>query len=76
MKEFYQDKVALVTGAGSGMGQATAIAFAQAGAKVVVVDIDDPSIQETVAAIKALGGEALGIRCDVADEAQVSYNFV
>lgn len=72
MKEFYQDKVALVTGAGSGMGQATAIAFAQAGAKVVVVDLYDASIQETVESIKALGGEALGIRCDVADEAQVA----
>lgn len=72
MKEFYQDKVALVTGAGSGMGQATSLAFAQAGAKVVVVDVNNTSIQKTVAAIKAEGGEALGIRCDVADEAQAA----
>jgi len=72
MSDMYKDKVALVTGGGSGMGQATAKAFAKAGAKVVVVDLNESSIQATVDAIQAAGGEALGICCDVADEAQVA----
>ena len=72
MKEFFKDKVALVTGAGSGMGRATAKAFAKAGAKVAVADISDKSVHATVDEIIDGSGNALGICCDVADEAQVA----
>src|SRR3954451_8392771 len=65
-------KVALVTGAGSGIGRATALAFAGLGAQVVVSDIDPHGGEETVALIRAEGGEATFLRCDVtqADEVE------
>lgn len=58
--------VVLVTGAGSGIGQATALAFARGGARVVVSDHHDEGGQTTVASIRALGGDAIFIRADVA----------
>jgi NAD(P)-dependent dehydrogenase (short-subunit alcohol dehydrogenase family) len=37
----FENKVALVTGAGSGLGLATAKAFAQSGASVVLADANE-----------------------------------
>jgi NAD(P)-dependent dehydrogenase (short-subunit alcohol dehydrogenase family) len=66
-----EGKVALVTGAGSGIGRASAQAFAREGAKVVVADIVVASGEETVAMIKAGGGEAMFVRCDISRAADV-----
>ncbi len=63
----FKDKVALVTGAASGIGQATALAYAAGGAKVIVSDMRD---NETVAMIKAKGGEASFIKADVSIAAE------
>jgi NAD(P)-dependent dehydrogenase (short-subunit alcohol dehydrogenase family) len=68
----YQGQVALVTGAASGMGLATAQAFAQAGAKVVLADIDEASLHTATESLVAQGHTALGVVCDVSDEAQVA----
>ncbi|GAB3066675.1 glucose 1-dehydrogenase [Micromonospora schwarzwaldensis] len=68
----FTGQVALVTGASSGMGLATAQAFAHAGASVVLADINDAALQTATAQLRAGGHEALGIRCDVSDEAQVA----
>lgn len=65
-------KVAIVTGAGMGMGAATARVFAGYGAQVIVSDINAQAGEETVASILAAGGKARFVRCDVAEEAQVS----
>jgi NAD(P)-dependent dehydrogenase (short-subunit alcohol dehydrogenase family) len=62
-------RVALVTGAAGGIGAATARARAADGAHVVVADVADGA--GTVAQIEAAGGEALAVRCDVADAVQV-----
>jgi NAD(P)-dependent dehydrogenase (short-subunit alcohol dehydrogenase family) len=62
-----QNKAAIVTGAGSGLGRGIAIAFAQAGAHVVVADISRDGGQETAAAIREAGGEAIFIQGDVTD---------
>lgn len=62
-----QDKVCIVTGAGSGMGKAMAELFHAQGARLVLADISGK--QDEVAA--ALGGETVGVQCDVSDEAQV-----
>lgn len=65
-------KVALVTGAAAGIGRATALAFAQAGARVVVSDIVVTGGQETVQMIQATGQEALFVRADVQQSAEVA----
>ncbi|HEV3475734.1 MAG TPA: SDR family NAD(P)-dependent oxidoreductase, partial [Actinomycetota bacterium] len=54
-----EGKVAVVTGAGRGIGRATAVRFAQEGASVVVNDVDPDPAEETAAAVKEAGGQAL-----------------
>jgi NAD(P)-dependent dehydrogenase (short-subunit alcohol dehydrogenase family) len=66
-----EGKVALITGGAAGIGEATAKVFAKEGAKVVVADVQDRGGQETVAAIKAAGGEAQFIKANVALEDDV-----
>jgi NAD(P)-dependent dehydrogenase (short-subunit alcohol dehydrogenase family) len=68
----FENKVALVTGAGSGMGLATAKAFAEAGAAVVLADIDEKAVRFAEEELLAAGHRALALRCDVADEADVA----
>jgi NAD(P)-dependent dehydrogenase (short-subunit alcohol dehydrogenase family) len=57
-------KVAIITGAGSGIGKAIAMLYAAEGAKIVAADLDEKGGEETVAAIKAKGGEAVFIKAD------------
>jgi len=52
-------KVALVTGSGRGIGQSLAFQLAAEGARLVINDLDAGPANETVAAIKAKGGEAV-----------------
>jgi NAD(P)-dependent dehydrogenase (short-subunit alcohol dehydrogenase family) len=67
-------KVAIVTGGASGMGRATVMRFLADGARVVVADLNEANGQETLAVAKAQGhGDRLCfIRCDVANEADVT----
>ena len=65
MGSMLQDRVAIITGSGRGIGQAAAMRFAEEGARVVVSDIDAQPAEETVAAIKAAGGEAVAFVGDV-----------
>jgi NAD(P)-dependent dehydrogenase (short-subunit alcohol dehydrogenase family) len=57
-------RIALVTGAGSGIGEAIALAMATAGARIVSVDIN---VGAAVRVAKAVGGDTLGLACDVTD---------
>lgn len=70
-KNHLHNKVAIITGAGMGMGAATAQVFAGYGAKVVVSDINAAAAEETAETVRARGGNALVIPCDVGDEEQV-----
>ena len=82
-----QGKVAIVTGSGraGGLGEAMARRLAAEGCRVVVSDIGAPrgaeipadaigtseGIEQVVGAIRAAGGEAIGVACDVLEEASV-----
>ncbi len=68
----FKGQVALVTGAAMGMGLATARALAQSGASVVLADRDAKRAAEEAAKIVEEGGIAIGVACDVSDEAQVA----
>src|SRR3954451_11058047 len=68
----FKGQVALVTGAAKGMGLATARMFAESGASVVLADINGDLVANEAERIVLDGGAAIGIACDVADEAQVA----
>src|SRR6516164_4964936 len=72
MNGSFENKVALVTGAASGMGLATAQAFAEAGATVVLVDFREDVVKAEAQKLVSAGHKAIGIRCDVSDDAQVA----
>ena len=71
MRQF-EDQVVLVTGGANGIGRATAKAFAREGARVIVSDMADSAGEEAVGSIRAEGGEALYVRTDVRDAAQIA----
>jgi 3-oxoacyl-[acyl-carrier protein] reductase len=52
-------KVALITGSGRGIGRSIALKLASEGARIVVNDLDNDPAQETVAAIREAGGQAV-----------------
>ena len=64
-----ENKIALITASASGIGRAGAVLFAREGAAVAVADIDKGRIADTVAEIKAAGGRAHGIPCDLTKDA-------
>lgn len=66
-----QDQVALITGAGQGIGRAVAERFAAEGAQVVILELDESTGADAVAAIHAQGGRAHLCVGDVTREAQV-----
>jgi 3-oxoacyl-[acyl-carrier protein] reductase len=66
-----KDRVAFVTGAGQGIGAAIARAYAKEDARVAVVDMNLDAAKAVAAEIKAAGGEALDVACDVSNRAQV-----
>ncbi len=61
--------VAIVTGAGAGIGRAIAETFAGAGAAVMVTDLRKETADVVAKAIGDAGGEAIGVECNVTDEA-------
>jgi Short-chain dehydrogenases of various substrate specificities len=64
----YRHKVVLVSGGCSGIGRALALRFARAGARLAILDLDQAALDSLVQHLRDhLGGEALGLRCDVAD---------
>jgi len=63
----FENKVAIVTGAGGGIGQVYAEALAREGAAVVIADINVEGAEKVAAGIKADGGKSLAVRVDVSD---------
>ena len=63
-----QDKVCLVTGGASGIGRETVLLLAEQGARIVLTDLNEEAGQSVVGEIKAMGGEAIFVKHDVASE--------
>ncbi|WP_368680836.1 SDR family NAD(P)-dependent oxidoreductase [Rhodococcus opacus] len=70
-----QDRNVVVTGAGSGIGRAAAVLFASRGDSLSCWDIREEHAQRTVDVIRAAGGEAEPIACDVSWEDDVRSAF-
>lgn len=68
----HHGRVAVITGGGRGFGQAFGTALAARGAHVVLADIDGDIAAAAAATITAHGGSAVGMACDVSDEAGVT----
>lgn len=60
-----EGKVAVVTGAGGGIGRAASVELGRAGASLVLVDIDEPGLEETARATAETGAEARTCVADV-----------
>ncbi len=67
----FNGEVALITGAAQGIGQAIAEAFCKEGAVSVILDINDEKGQAAADALRADGGQALYVRCDVSNVAEI-----
>jgi NAD(P)-dependent dehydrogenase (short-subunit alcohol dehydrogenase family) len=65
-------QVAIVTGASSGIGAATARELGRRGATVVLAARREGALEAQADAVRAAGGEALAVRTDVADPAQIT----
>ncbi|PJK17334.1 3-hydroxybutyrate dehydrogenase [Chryseomicrobium excrementi] len=63
-----ENKVVFITGAAQGIGFEIAEEFFKNGAKVVLTDINEEKVQESAA---SLGGDSLGIKCDVTSEEEL-----
>lgn len=61
--------VAIVTGAADGIGRGIAETFARAGAAVVVTDLNKDGAEAVARGIVDSGGQAIGLECNVTDEA-------
>ena len=70
-KNYVEGKVIIITGASSGFGKLTAKRAAEMGGKMVLAARSEEKLKETVAEIKAAGGEASYIVTDVAKKDDV-----
>jgi len=61
------EQVIVITGASSGIGLATALAAANKGAKLVLAARSEETLDEVVAQIVSMGGEAIRVSADVAE---------
>lgn len=66
-----KSKAVLLTGGSQGIGQAIALKFIREGARLAVADRDAKALEETVALLRAEGGEVLPIEADLQDKDQI-----
>lgn len=66
-----EGKVALITGGGAGIGRGVARRFVREGARVLIAEYNDDYAAQIEAELRALGGEAVVVKCDVREKDQV-----
>src|SRR3546814_11245828 len=71
----FKDDVILVTGGGTGLGKAMAQMFARHGGRIAIASRKEEHRAAGVAAIEALGGNALGVALDIRAPEQVPRAF-
>ena len=67
----FAGQTAFITGASSGIGAEVALQLAREGAKVAIIARREDRLEEIRKRIKEQGGDALALRCDVTDRAQI-----
>lgn len=65
-------RTAVVTGGGNGIGMGLARELARQGARVAVADIMPENAEKVAGAIRAAGGEAIAVACDVCERASIT----
>ena len=71
----FQDQVVVVTGGGTGLGKAMAVEFARLGARIAVLSRKPEHLEAGVAAIEAVGSQALAVACDIRQPDQIAAAF-
>ncbi len=71
MQKRFQDKIAIVTGAGQGIGEAIALHFAEHGAHIVIAEINPETAHRTAERVRAFGVQAQVHVLDVGDHQAV-----
>jgi NAD(P)-dependent dehydrogenase (short-subunit alcohol dehydrogenase family) len=69
--EYFDDKVAVITGAGSGFGREFARLGAKLGLRLVLADVQQDALEATLAEVTASGTQAFAYRTDVAQGDEV-----
>lgn len=71
----YAGTAVFVTGGGTGLGRSIAEEFARLGAAVVIASRKPEHLDQGIEAIRALGAEVLGVRCDIREPADIATAF-
>ncbi|HBF6357898.1 TPA: 3-hydroxybutyrate dehydrogenase [Clostridioides difficile] len=68
-----KDKVVFVTGAASGIGKQIAESFLKNGAKVMFSDINQETLNNTIAELQKEGYDCMSVKCDVTKEEEINH---
>jgi NAD(P)-dependent dehydrogenase (short-subunit alcohol dehydrogenase family) len=71
MGERFKGKIVLVTGSAGGLGRDFALGLARESARLVLADVNEAGMQETAAALRAVGAESSVHRVDLAVESDI-----
>jgi NAD(P)-dependent dehydrogenase (short-subunit alcohol dehydrogenase family) len=74
-KDLLVGKTTVITGGGTGLGRSMAVRLGGLGAKIAVLGRRPEPLQETAGAIRAAGGAALAVACDIREPEAVRAAF-